>query len=134
MARVLDLRDVLELVVNDFQNGTLTQQQLVGKQQQAVLHIGFELGDELEMVVVEQLLKQRLRQRAFVAKQLAPQIFDQLGDRGAVIDVACCQTTRQQFAAIIDHQMQLEAVEPAHRIAAPRGVSAGYELGLSAFW
>jgi hypothetical protein len=37
-------------------------------------------------------------------------------------DVAAGEAEGEQFAAVVDHRVQLEAVEPAHRGLAARGV------------
>ena len=59
MARMLNLRNVLELVIDSFDDGTLTQEQFVGHEHQLVFHIGFEFGDELNALLHE-LFKQGL--------------------------------------------------------------------------
>jgi hypothetical protein len=46
MARVLDLRNVLELIDHSFHQGTLSKQDLVDQVHQAVLHVRLELGDQ----------------------------------------------------------------------------------------
>jgi len=51
---------------------------------------------------------------AAVSKELATPCFDHRGNRLAIIDIAWGQTTRQQFALVIDRQMELEPKEPAH--------------------
>ena len=48
MARVFDLRLVLELIVDGFDNVALAQQQFVDQRQQPVLHVGFDGRDELQ--------------------------------------------------------------------------------------
>lgn len=72
MTGVFDLGDVLELIGNRLDDGAAAQQQLVGKQHQAVVHVGSELGDELH-ALLKQVGKGGLRQVALVAEQLAPQ-------------------------------------------------------------
>ena len=71
------------------------------------------LSDERKPLRDEELLGQRLREVAAVAKELAEEATDQLGNRTAVIDVAGRQREGQEFTTVVDHQMQLEAVEPA---------------------
>ena len=71
MTGVFDLGDVLELIGNRLDDGAAAQQ-LVGKQHQAVVHVGSELGDELH-ALLKQVGKGGLRQVALVAEQLAPQ-------------------------------------------------------------
>ena len=70
MTSVFNLRNVLQLVDNGFDDGPLPLPKLVSHVHQAVFHIGFDLGDELDTLFPE-LLKQSLRQVAFVAEELA---------------------------------------------------------------
>ena len=57
-----------------------------------------------------------------IAEELAEEAPHQAWDRTAVVDVAAGQAEGQQLAAVVDDQVQLEAVEPADRGLAPRGV------------
>ena len=50
---------------------------------------------------------------AFIPKELAKQLFSQARNRLAVIHVARGNAELEDFAAIIDDQMQFEAKEPA---------------------
>ena len=120
MTRMLDLRDVLELVIDTLDNGPFAQQRLVRQREQAVVHVGLEFGDELQ-AASEKLLEEGMRAVAFVAKQLAEEVFGELVHRFTVIDAGWCDTTGQQLTAIIDDDMQLEAKEPAYRTASTRG-------------
>ena len=83
---MIDLRLILELVVDGLDDEAFTQQELVAHQHQAVFHIGVDAGDDLE-TVFQQRLKERLREIALIAKQLAKQGFRQFGDRFMVIDI-----------------------------------------------
>lgn len=49
----------------------------------------------------------------FVAEQFADQVLGQLRHRRGVIDVAGRQCERDDLAFMIEHQMELEAEEPA---------------------
>lgn len=113
MTGVFNLRDVLELINDGFNDGALTQQQLVAQQHQLVFHVGLELGDQFDPLLA-QLLPQRSGEIALVARQLAEQALDQSRNRLAVIDIARGQAQRQQFAAIVDQQVKLETEESAH--------------------
>jgi hypothetical protein len=55
MARMLDLRDVFELVNDGLNNRSFAQQQFVRKVHQMILHVFAQPGDELEPVFKEQL-------------------------------------------------------------------------------
>lgn len=49
MARMLDLRNVLELINDAFNDGSFSKQKLVHPGHQAVLHVLSEFGNELEV-------------------------------------------------------------------------------------
>lgn len=115
MTRVLDLADVLELVHDRFDNRPFAQEKLITQRQQPVAHILAQLGDQPQSMLHEERFGQGLRDVAFVGEELAKEATDEAGQRGAVVGVAWRETKGQQFAAIVDHQMQFEAVEPAHR-------------------
>lgn len=84
-----------------------------------VLHVFAQPSDELESLFKEQL-REGSRNVATIPKQLAAQVFHQVGNWRAIIDVARSQTTRQQLTSIIDGQVQFKAKEPAHaRFATP---------------
>ena len=113
MTSVFNLGNVLELVDDGFHDCSLALQEFVSHIHQPVFHIGLELGDELD-ALLPKLLKESLRQVAFVPKQFAKQALNQLGDWATVIDVAGGETTRQQFTIVVHHQMQFEAKKPVH--------------------
>ena len=73
---------------------------------ESVFHVLAESGDELKSLLKKQRRGERSGNRASISKQLAPQAFDQSGNRLAIIDVAWSQTTGQQFALVVDRQMQ----------------------------
>jgi len=58
---------------------------------------------------------------AAIADYLAGQALGQLGYGLAVIDIARSDAKGEQFALVIDHEMELEPVEPAHGGFAPAG-------------
>lgn len=113
---VLNLRNVLELVGDSFNDGAFAQEQFVTERHQSVLHVGLEASDELN-AVLKQLLEHRLRQIAFVAEQLAKQPLGQLGQQLDIGTMSGRQTASKQFAAVVDDQVQLEAEAPATRTA-----------------
>ncbi len=129
MAGVLNLRNVLELVIDGFDDGALAQKELIFQVHEAVLHIFAEFGDQLQMLVIEQFLKNRFGDVAPVAKQLAKQMLGELGQRHSVIHIACGQISGQQLTAVIDHHMQFETIEPAHRVLAPFGYTSKNLVG-----
>ena len=120
MARMLNLRDVLQLVDDGFDNGALARHQTVIQGHQSLFHVALELGNELNACGFEQLFCQFVRDITFVSKHLAKQLLQQFWDRGAVISVARSQNHVEQFASVINHQMQFEAKKPIDRGFAPR--------------
>ena len=110
---VLDLLDVLELIVDGFDDGTLAQQQLVGQGHEFVAHVLADCGDQLQ-APIPQHLEELLGDVASIPHELAGQALSQLRDRAAIVDVARGDLEGQEFALVVDHQMELEAVEPAH--------------------
>ena len=122
MPGVLDLLDVLDLVVDGFDDGPLAQQQLIHERHQFVVHVLANLGDQLQAPLPE-LVKQSMGNVAAIADQLAGQTPSQLRYRFAIIRVAGGDPEGEQFALVVDDQVELETVEPAHRgFAAPGDV------------
>ena len=114
MAGMLNLTDILELVIDALDDRPLAEQELVGVGQYAFTHILAHLGNELNAVLDEQLLGKGLGDVAAIPKELAKAAADEPGDRAAIIDVARGQAEREQFAAVVDHQVEFEPIEPAH--------------------
>ena len=113
MARMLDVRDVFELIGDGLDDGTVAQQEFVGPIEQTVVHLFAQLGDELQSLGHQQVLGQGLREVAFIAKKLAEQALGELGNRMPIIDVAWSEAEGQDLALIIDDQVQFQAEEPA---------------------
>jgi len=112
MAGMFNLGNILELVRDGFDDGTLTQEQFVQVRQQFVVHVLFEFGNELQ-IMGEECIKEPLGQIAFVRKQLAPALVEYSRRWGAVIDIPWGETAAEQGAFIVDDQMQFEAIKPA---------------------
>jgi hypothetical protein len=72
MAGMGNLRNILEWVVDGFNQRPLAQHEFVEQGDEAILHILAQRRDELE-VVGKELFKEWLRKIAFVAEELAPQ-------------------------------------------------------------
>ncbi len=68
----------------------------------------------------QQLLRQGLGEIAFGAFECADEAFDQLRNGVPIIDIARRQAKSQQFALIINDQVELKTREPADR-----GLAAG---------
>ena len=119
VARMFDLGNILELVDDGLDNSPLPQEDLVHHRQEPILHVRLEFRDQLEAEGLQQLLKQGVRQIALVRKDLPEEALDQARNRSAIIDVAGRQGHIQQFATVVEQQMQFEAKEPASRTLAP---------------
>ncbi len=111
---MLNLAHGLELIVDGFNDGSLPKQQLVRQGEQTIGHVFAEFGNQVKAVSHEQLFSKGLREIAFVAKEFAKEVSSQLGNGVPIIAVAGRQTEGEQVALIIDHQVQLEAKEPAN--------------------
>lgn len=112
MACVLDLADVLQLIIDRFNDGSSPQQELVRCSQLTGSPILAHLGHQLDPQGA-QLLRQGGGDVPLVAKQLARQHGDEARHRAPIIDIAPGQAPREQFPLVVDHQMQLEPKEPA---------------------
>lgn len=132
MARMLDLRNILELIDDGLDNGPFAHQQLIREMHEMVLHVFTQPGDKLEPLFKEQL-GERGRDVAAITEQLAMQPFDQDRNRGPVINGAWSQAARQQFSPIVDRQVQFEAKEPPHRTLPTPGVNCKDAMLVDAF-
>ena len=104
MACMFDLRDILQLVVNGLNYCALAQHQLIEDRHQLVFHVLANLGHEL-YIIIEQKVKQRLRDIAFVSKKFTEQVFNHLWYRSSVIDITRGELNGKQFTAVIDNEM-----------------------------
>jgi hypothetical protein len=112
MARVLNLRDIFELVNDRFNDGTFAYEKLIRKVHKMVFPVFAQASDEMQSLLKEQL-GQGGRNVAAIPNQLASQSFDHARDRFAVIDIAWRETAREQLALIVDRQVQFEAIAGA---------------------
>lgn len=120
MARMLNLRDILKLVNNRFNNRTLTRQQLVCQPHQLIPHVALGFSKEGDAKVLKQLLRQLFGDIASVSKYLTKALFEQLANGLAVIGIPRGQGEIEQLAIFVDDHMELEAKEPINRGFAPR--------------
>ena len=115
MPGVLYLSDVPQLVVDGLYDGPLSQQDLVLRAHEHVPHVVAHACDELYAVDEQQLEKGPAdispvsAEFALDALQIAP-----VPQRLAVVGVAGGYHEVEYLAAVVDDQVQLEAVEPAH--------------------
>ena len=119
MTRMLDLRDVLELINDGLDDRSAAKQNAITPGHQLILHISAQLGNQLNIEHFAQGLSQGLRDVTLVPKELAKQLLSQVGNRFAVIYIAGREAEAQDLAPIIDHQVQFEAEKPAGRSPSP---------------
>ena len=115
MAGVLNLRNVLELVEDGFDNGAFAQQEFIRPQEEARFHPPLDRGQQVHAERGQELLGQGRRDIPFVGKELPKEGLCEFGDGLAVIGIARGEGHPQQLAAIIDDEVELEAKEPADR-------------------
>lgn len=70
MAGMLNLRNILQLVNDGFDDGTLADQQAITQRHETIIHVALELGNQLHPHAFKQLLSQLLRDIALVSKHL----------------------------------------------------------------
>jgi len=68
---------VLQYVIDSFNNGSFTKHQLVIEVDQLILHIALQIGYQLNSII-EQILKQFLRDVSFVGIKLPKQFLRQI--------------------------------------------------------
>jgi hypothetical protein len=78
MTSMSNLRDVLELVIDRFNEGTFAQEKPVSQGHETIFHVLAQGCNELD-ILSEQLVKERLRNLAFVTEEFAKEAFSQLG-------------------------------------------------------
>ena len=122
LARMLDLRNSLELINDGLDTDSFAHQQCVGKVHETGFHVFPQSGNEMESLLKEHL-RERSRNVAAISEHLPAPSFHEGRNRSPIIDIAWGETASQQIAAIIDRQVQLEAKEPAHATFATPGIS-----------
>jgi hypothetical protein len=75
-----------------FVERALAQEQFVGVREQAVAHVGLQVGNEAQTLADEKLLARRLRDVAFVAEECAEQAAHQRGKPESVVSARPCPT------------------------------------------
>ena len=78
MAGVFDLLDVLELIVDAFDDRPLAQSQLIHQWHELVVHVFADLGDQVQ-TTLPAFVEQALRNVAPIRDELAGQALGQVG-------------------------------------------------------
>ena len=112
---MLYLADILQLVIDSLNNGTLPEHELVIEVHQRVLHVLLDLRDQV-YVIHKQHLKEILRDVSPVGKEFSEELLRKVTvlQRCPVIHIARRELPLYDFPLVIDDQMQLESVEPSH--------------------
>jgi hypothetical protein len=75
MTRMLDLADILELIIDRFNDGPLAQEQFVRHLKQAVVHLFAQLRDEVNALGDQEVLRERLGKIAFGVFEFARSVL-----------------------------------------------------------
>src|SRR5574344_342132 len=112
---MLYLTDILQLVIHRLNNRTLPEHEFVIEVHQRVLHVPFDFRNQM-YVVTEKHLKEILADVSSVGKEFPEEFFRESAvlQRCPVIHVARRELPLYDFPLVVDDQMQLESVEPAH--------------------
>lgn len=112
---VLHLCNVLQLVIDGFDDSPLPEQHPVRYRHQRTLHVALEFGDELYSVHKE-FLEKLLADVSLVADQLAVKEIRKclVLQRLPVIHIPRRNHEVEQFAHLVADKMELEAEKPSH--------------------
>jgi len=112
---VFYLADVLQPVVHGLYHRPLSQQDLAVHRHKAVFHFVAYAGDHL-YTVRKKYLYQFLGDITLIGEQLAEYLLQKplALERFEVVLVGLCDNKIQYPAPVVDHAMQLEAIEPPH--------------------
>ncbi len=119
---VFNLAQVLELVDDRLNDRAFLKQQTIRDRHQLVGHALFKPGDQLQSAL-EEHLEERAGDIPAVAEEFAQDVLGELLHQRQlpVVDVAGRAHDGHQIAPVVDDQVQLKAVEPAHRRFAALG-------------
>ena len=117
MSGVLNLRYVLELIMNGLNDCSLPHHHLVKQRHEFVFHVPLDPGNQLDSLT-KQEIKQILRDVSLVTKELTEYVFDHIRHRFSIIHIAWCEAKGKEFSLVIDNEMKLKAIEPSHCVLA----------------
>ena len=112
MPGMFNLRNVLELIDDRFDDGAFAQQHHVQPRDKAVLHIILDSRDQ-QQATLKQLREQFLGNVSAIPEQFAKELVGQTFHWDAVIDVARGEVETQQLALLIGDQVKFEAKKPS---------------------
>lgn len=115
---MLQLRNILQLVIDGLNYGLLAEKHLVRHAHQAVPHLGYHLYP-----INEQFMEQLLGYVTLVAYKFALNFPHEVFDlkRLSVVNISRCNHETEHFALLVDDEIHLEAKEPSHEESALHG-------------
>lgn len=124
---------VLELVVYRFYNGSLSKKDLVPHAHQHIFHVVPDTGDQMQALVEEHFHK-FFRDIPLVAVQATEYFLQYIAllQRCPVVLAGPGDHKVEQFPLIVDHDVELEAVEPPHCRPARIGNVLEHFVGIDA--
>jgi len=123
MTTVFNWGNVFQLIVDGFDQHPFAQEQFVVEPDQAWFHVPLDWGEQF-YTALHQPRQQVFGQIAFITDQFAKEALSQLWNWAAIIHVARGEAASEEVAAVVDDQMQFEAVKPIDRILAALGQSS----------
>ena len=115
MPCVLDMAHVLELVVDRLDESPFPEHDFVIQAHEGVLHVLLDFRDKV-YAVNEKALEKFLAYIAPVCENLSEQVlFESFVFQWlSVVHVPRCERPLCYLAAVVDHNVQFESVEPSH--------------------
>src|SRR4051812_14097125 len=111
--------ELLDMTDDGFDDVAPVEQSLVEERHREAFHVAPDPRHQ-DKAAAEQFVREILADVAFVAEQFPDQLAGQLWHRRGVMDVAGRQRERDDLTLMVEHQMELEAEEPADAgLAAP---------------
>lgn len=130
---VYQVGSVLEQVVDDLNDVSLAQHHLVIQWHKPVLHVGSQPRDDVRSVL-KQELEELCRDVSPVTEQppVNPLCQHVPHPHVTVVDVSTREHEGDDFAQIVAHEVQLEAVAPSHRALAVGCQAPEHLVGVAA--
>src|SRR3954454_675846 len=118
----------LENIEHGLDDEALAQHELVGQRHEIVAP---DAGDEVQTTLPE-FVEQRAADVALVSVELAAEILCDLIEHAAIGGVAAGDLQRHDLALVVDHEVQLEPIEPPHAGFAACGQAVEHAMAVDA--
>ena len=115
MTTMFNLRNIFQLVVDGLDQHPLAQEQLIVELDQARLHGALDRGQQLYSLL-QQPRHQLFGEVPLLSHEFPKEARSPLGNRAAIIHIPGREAACQHLTLVVDHQVQLEAIEPIDRI------------------